>query len=461
MSQKCFCRLVFATALVLATSFPRLIRAAPDPAKDRITILISIDGFPAWLWDDPTLPVPTLRKLAAEGVAARAMKVSNPSITWINHTTLVTGVEPARHGVLFNGLLVRQGPGLPPKIEQWASKQRLVRVPTVYDLAHQAGLTTAQVDWVAVTNAGTFNWQFYEVPNTVDDIPRELVAAGVLSEPQLASFTKGTSITWRDMVWTRAAAHIIKTRKPNLLLFHPLTVDSINHQYGPGTLASFAAYAYADKMVAELLDALTAAGMKDKATILIATDHGFKKVSKVVLPNVALRKVGLVRAAGPTVTGADAWAMAQGGMAFVYVTDPARRGELVPKLKELLGKMEGIERVAEPKDYAALGMPTPDANDGAGELALFAKAGYAFQAGAAGDREIIPSSEVNYLGTHGYLNTDPQLDGVFLAWGRGIQPGAKLGRITNLDVAPTIAKLLGVTLPNPDGRVLEEILKQP
>jgi predicted AlkP superfamily pyrophosphatase or phosphodiesterase len=447
-------KVFFLLALLFTTALPGF---AAQPAKGPCVVLISIDGFPWWLWEDQTLPVPTLRQLAREGVAAR-MKVSNPSITWINHTTLVTGVEPAKHGVLFNGLLVRQGPGQPPKIEQWASKQRLVRVPTLYDAAHQAGLTTAQVDWVAVTNAGTFNWEFHEVPDTAGEIPRELVKAGVLTEAQLAGFIKGTSITWRDLVWTKAAAHILKTRQPNLLLFHPLTVDSINHRYGPGSLASFAAYAYADKMVAELLDALTAAGLKERATVMIATDHGFKDVKKVVLPNVALRRADLLKTAGPTVSAADAYAMTQGGMAFIYVTDPRRRTELVPRLRELLAGLEGVERVIEPKDYAALGMPTPDANGGAGELALFAKAGYAFQSTAVGEAAVQDSG--TYLGTHGYPNTDPQLDGVFLAWGRGIKPGATLERMANLDVAPTIAELLRVKLAKPDGRVLTEILSK-
>jgi predicted AlkP superfamily pyrophosphatase or phosphodiesterase len=211
-------------------------------------------------------------------------------------------------------------------------------------------------------------------------------------------------------------------------------------------------------MVAELLDALTQAGMRDKATIVIATDHGFKDVKKVILPNIALRKAGLIRVAGATVTGADAYTMAQGGMAFVYVTDKARHPDLVPKLREMLAQLEGVARVVEPKDYASLGMPTPDANDGAGDLALFAQPTYAFQASAAGDNVVQDSG--TYLGTHGYANTDPQLDGVFLAWGHGIKPGTVIERMANLDIAPTMARLLGVKLGvQPDGRVLEEILK--
>src|SRR6187401_453710 len=114
------------------------------PAKDRTVILISIDGMPAWLWADPTLPVPNLRRLAREGAVAERMTVSNPSITWINHTTLVTGVNPQKHGVLFNGLLMRNGPTGALALEPWRDKAELVHVPTVYDVAFKAGLKTAQ-----------------------------------------------------------------------------------------------------------------------------------------------------------------------------------------------------------------------------------------------------------------------------------------------------------------------------
>ncbi len=65
----------------------------------------------------------------------------------------------------------------------------------------------------------------------------------------------------------------------------------------------------------------------------------------------------------------------------------------------------------------------------------------------------------NYAGTHGYLASDPELDGIFIASGPGIKPGVVLPRMANLDVAPTIAKLLKLQIPNVEGRVLEEILE--
>src|SRR5712692_845470 len=80
--------------------------AAQLPARERIVVVVSIDGLPADALKDPDLPMPTLRRLAKEGARAEGISTVNPSVTWPNHTSMVTGVLPARHGVLFNGLPV-------------------------------------------------------------------------------------------------------------------------------------------------------------------------------------------------------------------------------------------------------------------------------------------------------------------------------------------------------------------
>src|SRR4051812_4409482 len=120
--------------------------ASPRQAPASHVVIITLDGFPGWALDDAHLPVPTLRKLAAAGAAAKRMRPVNPTVTWPNHTSIVTGVTPATHGVLFNGTLIRD-PGVPPRVEPWLDKTRMVTGDTLYDLAHARGLTTAQVDW--------------------------------------------------------------------------------------------------------------------------------------------------------------------------------------------------------------------------------------------------------------------------------------------------------------------------
>jgi predicted AlkP superfamily pyrophosphatase or phosphodiesterase len=74
-------------------------------------------------------------------------------------------------------------------------------------------------------------------------------------------------------------------------------------------------------------------------------------------------------------------------------------------------------------------------------------------------------AEGNYVtgidegGTHGYLNTDPKMQAIFVAWGAGIASGVRLGKISNLDVAPTIAAILGIEMKTAKGHALREILK--
>jgi predicted AlkP superfamily pyrophosphatase or phosphodiesterase len=62
-------------------------------------------------------------------------------------------------------------------------------------------------------------------------------------------------------------------------------------------------------------------------------------------------------------------------------------------------------------------------------------------------------------GTHGYLNTDPDMQALFVISGAHIRPGVDLGAITNLRVAPTIARILGVSLPAAIDEPLTDVLK--
>ncbi len=420
--------------------------------KDRVVVLISLDGFPGSALWDRSLPIPTLRRLAKDGAAARRMRVSNPSVTWPNHTTMVTGVPPARHGVLFNGMLLRQGPRSPVRVEPWRDKAEMVRVPTIYDLAYRAGLTTGQVDWVAIQNPGTISWAFGERPNPDGVVEREMVALGLMPAEDLAAFA-GLPVTLKDEYWTRAAVHIIQKHRPNLLLVHFLNLDSIHHRYGPGTPAAATAIAYADTRVAAILQALEQARLVERATVFVVSDHGFKSTRRSIRPNALLREQGFLKAEAGSIT-CDAFVVPEGGTAMVYVTDPTKRPAAVARLGELLRSLEGIEKVLTPADFPALGLPDPAEYSQMADLVLTAKEGYAFSAAHEGS----PVVEVPEGGTHGHLSTDPALDALFIAWGKEIRKGVVVEAVANLDLAPTIASLLGITMEGTTGHRLDAIL---
>jgi hypothetical protein len=93
------------------------------------------------------------------------------------------------------------------------------------------------------------------------------------------------------------------------------------------------------------------------------------------------------------------------------------------------------------------------------DLILVAKDGYAFNNEARGDKTVTEVTlAAGNQGHHGYLADNAKMNALFVASGRRIKRGVKLGIIDNTDVAPTIASLLGQKLENCDGHVLEEML---
>jgi predicted AlkP superfamily pyrophosphatase or phosphodiesterase len=438
-----------ATSIVIAA-----MPLAQTPAATRHVVLISLDGLPSWALDDPFLPMPTLRGLAARGAIASGMRPVNPTVTWPNHTTLITGVTPARHGVLFNGVLKRD-PGVPPRIEPWLPRDEMVRVKTLYDAVHERGMTTAQVDWVAIMAAPTVTWEFPERPSPDGKVAQEMVKAGMLTQNELDTFAT-RNIVWRDYIWTQAAAHIIRQHRPNLMMYHLLNLDSTQHRYGPRTAAAMTTMAHLDAQVAEIVAAVERAGLTSRTTFFIVSDHGFKLVKRQIRLNAAFMKAGLLEAADGKIVKSDAYVVPEGGSAIVYLTSPDPNGELLSRARQAIAGVEGIDAVIETADYDKYGLPQPSDNDQMGVLFITPKDGYAFTA-AVGEQVVVDATEGS-LGAHGYPNTDPDLSALFIASGAGIAPGVKLGPIQNLDVAPTMAEILGVKLEKADGKVLKEIL---
>ncbi|MCU1235534.1 MAG: type phosphodiesterase/nucleotide pyrophosphatase [Candidatus Solibacter sp.] len=432
------------TRLKLAAVFSALLLLAVPafsqaPAAQRMVVMISLDGFPAFALDDPKLPAPTLRRLIREGVTAR-MHTINPTVTWPNHTALVTGVRADEHGLLVNGAIVPTGTWPPVKVDPMVDKEKMVHAPTVYDAAHRAGLTTAQVDWVAINNAPTITWPFAEWAVAEDAVPKEMLRKGVLAPAEMENFSKA-NILFRDQIWAKAAAFLVREHKPNLLLVHFLSLDSVHHSYGPKTLAGTSAIAFIDSCVEKVVDAVREAGMQDRTTFFIVADHGFKGYTKEIRPAVALGAAGL--------TG-KVYVLAEGGTADVYI-EKSQIAELLPKTIQTLQSVEGIDKVIAPEGYPALGLPLPANDPQMSHLLLTAKEGYAFSGATGGP---VTAAVPQTRGSHGYLASDPDMDALFIASGFGVRRGATLAPIANIDVAPTIAKLLSVPLPTAKGKPL-------
>jgi len=398
--------------------------------------------------------MPTLRSLAAAGAVSSGMRPINPTVTWPNHTAMITGVDASQHHVMANGLIDLPADGSAPTVEPWTDKDKLVHARTLYEAAAEKGMTTAQVDWVAIYGARGVRWEFGEKPDVHEEIPQELITRGIVTQEQIEHFGQASSPAWRDEIWTDAAVDILERHTPNLLLFHLLQTDSIQHQYGPLTPAAYASYAYADHCIARVVEAARAAGILDRTTFFLLSDHGFATYTQTISPNVGLVSQGILHKQGSQYIG-RAWVKAEGGAASLYIRNPEDRAELLPKLKTYFSTLPGVAHVYTNQEASSIGLPAEADSDQAPQLYLVAAPGFAFSDDATG--EMIRSNPPR--GQHGYLNTMPDMQSLFLASGSAIRTGISLGPVSNLQVAPTIAKILGVSLPDAQQPPLDKILR--
>lgn len=448
-----------ALALVSGLCAVTYAQAPPATGSDRHVVIVSIDGFAAYLLNDPKAPVPTIRKLAKYGtVIEEGIRVSNPSVTWPNHTTLVTGVRPEKHGVLANGVLVRGAPEVPVFVDPKRDQKDLVRVPTLFEVAKAAGLSTAEVNWPCTRSASSLNDSFPDVPDQITHMtPRlreELIQRGILADATDKSFAANSS-PGRDLIWTETACHIIRERKPNLLLLHLLNVDSTHHAEGAQSPPGYTANAYADMCLARVVSAVEEAGIRDSTTIIVLADHGFTLTPKAIRPNVILRQQGLLTVASGKIATAKVHVFPEGGIGLVYCTDPATADVDSKRVRELFLGQEGVADVVEPERFSQLGIPHPREYSQSPNLVLVAQDGYGVSGSAEGETFAAAGTESRVsAGSHGFVATEPKMNAVCVLSGAGIRPGGRLPSTENIDIAPTAARLLGLPSFPCDGRVL-------
>ncbi|TWU24371.1 Type I phosphodiesterase / nucleotide pyrophosphatase [Novipirellula galeiformis] len=442
--------------------------AVPSAAADeteRHVVVVSLDGLAAYLVDDPMVPLPTIRRLAREGsIADGGMTVSNPSVTWPNHTTLLTGVRPEKHGVLANGVLVRGAIGMPTTIDSRRDQRDLVRMPTIVDVAHAAGLSTAEINWPCTRGSDSFDDQFPDVPDslahTTPRLRKELVELGLLSDESDASFRRMSAVG-RDHIWTEAACHVIRQRKPNLMLVHLLNVDSVHHTLGPQTAAGYTANAYADMCLARIIAAIDDAGIRERTTLIVVSDHGFTSTPKAIRPNVLLRQAGLLTVDGGKISEAQVHVVPEGGIGLVYCTHPGEAARAAEDFKQRLIGQEGVADVVLPAAYAKLGLQHPREYRQSPDAVLVAADGYAVSGSVDGETLVASNTEARTpLGSHGFLSSLPKMKALCVLSGSGIERGTTLSAVENIDIAPTIASLLELDYPASDGKPLTAAMIQ-
>ncbi|MGN6517497.1 MAG: alkaline phosphatase family protein [Rhizomicrobium sp.] len=421
---------------------------AAGAAHANPVLMISVDGLrPLDVIDAPQrgLNVPNLRAFMADGTYAAGVKNVLPTVTYPDHTTLITGVWPDVHGIGNN---VKFDP-LGKNFEGWYWYSAEIKVPTLWDAVHGNHQVVASIDWpVSVDNPSID----YDVPEywrafQPDDLLliHALTTRGLSEQLEKATGMKMASMFAEtpasDVARAKFAAALIAAEKPQFMTLHLVSVDGNQHEYGPGTPEAHQAIETVDGAIGDLVRAARA--VEPDLVVVVVSDHGFAPVEHDVNLMVPFIEAGLVTLDPATHKVADWKAMPwdAGGSEAIVLKNPDDAA-VKQQVADLLHKLaadpaNGIAQVVDAEKIARMG--------GDPKASFWVD----FQPGYEGGRQLVSAMVTagSIKGTHGYFPTHPEMRASFFIDGPGVPKKGDIGEIDMRRIAPTVAKILDVSLP--------------
>jgi predicted AlkP superfamily pyrophosphatase or phosphodiesterase len=419
--------------------------AADVPGGAPMVLLISVDGMKpeaVIAAQSHGLKVPNLRSFMTDGVYASGVRGVLPTLTYPSHTTLLTGASPAKHGVLDNTTfdpLLRNARG-------WYWYAEDVKVPTLWDAAAAAHLTTANVYWPVSVGANiTYNLPQIWRAGTDDDLKlqRALGTPGLEQElsAELGRYPGGMEETVaEDEVRARFAIRLLEKKHPRLLTVYLTGLDTEEHLSGPFSPKSNQTLERLDAVVGSLRAAAEKAA-PGRATVCVVSDHGFAAIEHDVNLYAAFLEAGLFSIdKDKKVIDWKAMLWPAGGSVAVMLADP-KDEQVRTRVKTLLGNLagdpaNGIDRIWSREEIQRSGgFPQ------AAFLVSF-KIGYEM----AYDLSLPLITKPGNLGMHGYVPERAEMRSSFFIVGPQVRKGRSLGEIDMRQIAPTIAGILRIRL---------------
>ncbi len=263
-----------------------------DQPPARHVILISIDGLRPEFYLDSGYPAPILRKLAASGARAQTVEPVFPSNTNPSHATILTGLRPNRHGIIFNVRFEPDGTR-----GGWYEDASELRAASLWMWARTAGLRTASINWP------TTHFAQIDLLVTGGDYPANEAGLAKLTQAtttglfSLARVTPSVAALKDDVTWdalmAATAAGLVRRAQPHLLLLHFDQTDHFQHQHGRDADEVKRAVGRVDGHLASILEAVSDAGLSSRTAVVVTGDHGFSNIRQEVFPNYLLARAGL------------------------------------------------------------------------------------------------------------------------------------------------------------------------
>ncbi|EAT10022.1 ectonucleotide pyrophosphatase/phosphodiesterase [Sphingobium sp. 10 DY56-G10] len=441
----------------LALVVSALTTVVPLAARAEPVLLISIDGLrPGDVLeaDKRGLSIPNLRRFVKEGAHATGVTGVLPTLTYPSHTTLMTGVSPAKHGIVANNSFDPMG------MNQggWYWYAQDVKTPMLWEAATRAGLSTGNVHWPVSVAARGVTWNLPQIWRTGHQDDARLLDAlatpglkaqleARVGEPYAMGIDESLAADQNRAQFARA---LIDAHKPDFLTVYFAALDHEEHASAPGSPAAKAVLEKIDALVGDLVAAERQA--HPDAVIALVSDHGFEATHSALNLYRPFIDAGLITLGSDgKVASWLAMPWIAGGSAAIMLARPDDAG-LKARVKTLLDRLaanpaNGIDQIVDHDRLVSMG-GNPQAS-----FAVNLKPGFVTDIFRGAAAPVTGPSPVK--GMHGYFPGPAALDATLLLLGEGIPAGKDLGRIDMRAIAPTLAKIMGADLPTAQVKALD------
>ncbi|MBQ7248070.1 MAG: alkaline phosphatase family protein [Lachnospiraceae bacterium] len=424
----------------------------------------------AMVWEDVAYlrEKPNFSRLMEHMSGVSHVRTIYPSITYPAHVSIMTGCRTGKHGVFTNGTFGTEGGST-----RWHYVGDIVKTEDIFAAAKRAGLTTASVFWPVTGRNKNIDYlideYFFPDPN---ETPEQGFANMGSSEEALRAVRENMD-RWPSNYKNRGkfldktntfddflmgcACSMIRLYQPDVLFVHNCILDTFRHRHGIFNEQIDRGLDMTDEWLGEVMSAMEEAGVYDDTDFVILSDHGQMDFARRIKLNLILRQGGFIDVdESGKVTDWRAFAQSNGMSATIWTKDGAKQQvyEYLCRLRDqgVWGFEEVLTREEVSREYGF---------DGDFDLVVETDGYTAF---GDGWQEPIanPIDLSDYrlgMATHGYRpEKGPQP--VFLCKGPSVEDDVMIGRGEIIDEAPTLAATFGGTMPDAEGRVIGEILKQ-
>ena len=367
-----------------------------------IAALVTASGVGAFAAGEPTVIVlswdgvrhdypdrgdfPGLARLERDGVRARLVGVY-PSNTFPSHVSLATGTYPDTHGIVDN-IFFEDGERYDVGDADW------IEAEPVWISTQRQGIDVATYFWVGSESDWRGQGTRYRVAPFDGRRPEAVKVDRIL--------------TWFDMT---------ASERPRLVMSYWAGADTVGHERGPDHPAVVRQLESQDAQLRRLLAGLDERDAWRETTLILVSDHGMAAVGELIDVEAILDAAGV-----------DAFVIG-GAVARVYLDERAD----LDKAEAALAGVDNL-RVYRPEALPAeFRLAWPGRN---GDLVVTTVQPF-----------VLTERYARLAGTHGYDPRTPDMQAAFFALGRGVDTGADVEEVRHIDLAATIASLLGVEPP--------------